>query len=78
MQDFVTIAIFDSAFDIKLTMAKGVLEQGGIEFFATNENFRSVEPPIGLLPQNMCIELRVPVKKSKEALRLLEPILSKD
>jgi len=78
MQDFVTIAIFDSAFDIKLTMAKSLLEQSGIEFFATNEIFRSIEPPIGLLPQNMCIELRVPVKKSKEALQVLEPILNRN
>ncbi|NLP09514.1 DUF2007 domain-containing protein [bacterium] len=77
MPDFVAIALFDSAFEIKLTMARNLLEQNGIEFFATNENFRSVEPPIGLLPQNLCIELRVPVKKSKEARQLLAPILNR-
>jgi hypothetical protein len=78
MQDFATIAIFNSAFDIKLATAKSFLEQNGIEFYTTNENFSSVEPPIGLLPQNMAIELRVPVEKSEEALQLLKAILDKD
>jgi len=78
MQDFVTIAIFNSAFDIKLAMAKGLLEESGIEFYTTNENFRSVEPPIGLLPQNMCIELRVSTEKSEDALQVLKTILDEN
>ena len=71
MDDFKTIAIYNSALDFQFILAKSILEQNGIEYYATNENFRIVEPPIFTLPSNMCIELRVPTEKSDMALRLL-------
>ncbi|HNX92044.1 MAG TPA: hypothetical protein PKI17_00860 [Syntrophomonas sp.] len=74
MDDFKTIAIFNSSLDYEFTLAKNILEENGIEYYATNENFRFIEPPWAMLPENMCIELRVPIVKSELAMRLLDEL----
>ena len=74
MGDFTTIAIYNSSLDFKFVMAKNILEENDIEYYATNENLRRVQPPFAMLPENMCIELRVPAEKSEQALRLLREL----
>jgi hypothetical protein len=74
MGDFTTVATFESAIDPQFLLAKSILEENGIDHYTTNENYRTLHPPIGFIPSNMCIELRVPFEKRGEAIRLLEQI----
>jgi hypothetical protein len=76
MGDFITIATFASALDPQFLLAKCILEENEIEHYATNENIQFMHPPIGFVPSNMCIELRIPEEKREYALRLLEQIIS--
>jgi hypothetical protein len=72
MSDFTTVATFESAIDAQFLLAKSILEENGIEYYATNENYRTLNPPIGFIPSNMCIESRVPVDQRDEVMRLLK------
>ncbi len=45
MDDFITVATFESAFDPQFLLAKSILEENEIEYYATNENLRTLEPP---------------------------------
>lgn len=74
MDDFVTIASFDSSLELDFILAKDALEKKGIIYYCTNENIRSLKPMPGPIPSNIQIELRVPAKDQENAIDILEGI----
>lgn len=71
--DFETVAVFNNSFEPQLVIAKSMLEQAGIKYYVTNENFMGIDP-LSVAPTPMSLELRVDKSKVGEALRILESI----
>lgn len=74
MEDFITIAKFDNAFDVKLSIAKGLLEEAGIDYFVANEHYRAAKPAFAAISSDLMIELRVDAEKIDEAVALFDAI----
>jgi hypothetical protein len=71
--DFETVAVFNNSFEPQLVIAKSMLEQAGIRYYVTNENFMGIDP-LTVAPTAMSLELRVDKSKVDEALRIIESI----
>lgn len=71
--DFETIATFNNSWEPQLAIAKSMLEQAGINYYVTNENFLSTEPLL-VTPSPLSIELRVDKKRVVEALQIIESL----
>lgn len=70
---FVTIEYFNNSYEPRLAIAKSMLEEAGIDYYITNENYLSTEPLL-IPPTPISIELRVDRKKITEALEILKSI----
>lgn len=73
MKRLVTIAEFPHQFDVKLSLLKDLLEEAGIPFITTNENYRSSKPLVAVI-SNISIEVRVYEDDLPRALELLNSI----
>ncbi len=74
MDSFVTLAVFNNAFDIKYNLLKSLLDEAHIPYFSSNENLRSIKPMPFTTPSNVSIELKVYRENEKEAHQLLDSI----
>ena len=75
MSKLITLAIFDNAFDVKFNLLKGLLEEAGIPFVTTNENYRTVKSVPFMTPANVSIDLKVDESDAEEALALYRSII---
>ncbi|MDX1285896.1 MAG: DUF2007 domain-containing protein [Draconibacterium sp.] len=73
MEKLITVAVFTNPYDVKLSLYKDMLEQGGIKYIVSNENARVVEP-LTYAPSNISIEIKVYERYIKEALEILNSI----
>ncbi len=75
MEELVTLAVFDNAFDVKLNLLKNMLDQAGIAYFINNENSRSIHPMPAMTPTNVSIDVKVYSGKLEEAVSILKSIV---
>jgi hypothetical protein len=75
MNKLITLAVFDNAFDVKYNLLKGMLEEAGIKFVASNENMRTVKPVMFMTPENISIEIKVYEEDFEEAMKIIQSIL---
>jgi hypothetical protein len=71
--EFDIVAIFSISYEPQLIIAKSMMDQAGIKYYLTNENYRNLEPLL-ISPTPVSIELRVDKQKVSEALQILEAI----
>jgi hypothetical protein len=75
MEQLVTLAVFDNAFDVKFNLLKDMLYQAGIAYFINNENSRSIHPMPAMTPTNVSIDVKVYSGKLEEAVSILKSIV---
>lgn len=74
MKKLITLAVFDSALDIRYNLLKDMLEEAGIHYLTNNENLRMVKPLPWMTPSNLSIDIKVYQENLEEARRILETI----
>lgn len=74
MSKLVTLAVFDNSFDINYNLLKGLLDEAGIPYMTSNENFRSIKPLPFITPTNISIDIKVYDDYYQEAKNILDSI----
>jgi len=74
MSNLASLAVFDTIFDIKFNLLKSMLDEAGIWYITSNENARSVKPPLSMIPTNVTIEIKVQKENFEEAVEILKSI----
>lgn len=69
----VTLAVFDSSFDVKFCLLKEMLEEAGIDFIVGNELTRASKP-MGFMPSNLEIDIKNYEENYQEATEILNSI----
>ena len=73
MKRLVTVAEFPTAYAIKYSLLKDMLEHAEIPYFEVNENMRGLKPfPIS--PSNISIEIKVYEEYLEEVQKILQSI----
>lgn len=74
MSKLITLAIFDTTFDVKFNLLKSMLEEAGIHYVSVNENMRGIEPFPMATPTNLAIEIRIAEEDMEVAGKILDSI----
>jgi len=75
MSKLITLAIFDNAFDIRFNLLKGLLDEAGIPYVTTNENYRTVKSVPFMTAANVSIDIKVNETDLEEAMNLYRSIV---
>ena len=75
MNQLITLAVFDSLFDVKYHLLKDMLDEAGINYITNNENARTIKPMPYMTPSNVSLEIKVYEENLEEAMKILKSIL---
>lgn len=76
MSKLITLAVFDNSFDVNYNLLKGMLDEAGIPYLTSNENFRSVKPLPFTTPTNISIEIKIYDDYLEEAKEILDSVIN--
>ena len=75
MSKLIILGRFDNVFDIKFNLLKGLLDEAGIPYLTSNENYRTVKSVPFMTPANVSIDIRVEEADLEEAMNLYHSIV---